>query len=384
MLRCALTEPDLRADLEEFDADPYLLSCTNGTVDLRTGELREHRREDKITQLCPCLYDPAREGTSATWEAALDVWTGGDGELKRFLRQVGGLAATGCSRDERFLLFLGPTATGKSSFLNALLFTLGPDLAMTVPFDTWLRRPMTGTGRPRDDLAMLRAFRFVIALEAAEGSQLDEGTLKSFVGGDQITARGLYATEHLSFVPRATVCLSCNDMPIIRDTDAAMWRRLLTVPFGHTIPDAQRDPRVKAELTNPKVSGPAILAWMVAGAVDWYANGLVIPEAVQSATRTQQGAMDRLAEFLEAVCVRSPGATVTREALYKAYREWAEGAGLREAGASGPRVALTAQEFVERLRLQGLTEARRGKGRARAWVGIGLLADGQEALNMGD
>jgi len=204
------------------------------------------------------------------------------------------------------------------------------------------------------------------------------------VGGDQITARGLYATEHLSFVPRATVCLSCNDMPVIRDTDAAMWRRLLTVPFEHTIPEAQRDPAVKAELTNPKASGPAILAWMVAGAVDWYMHGLVIPEAVQSATRTQQGAMDRLAEFLDAVCVRSPGATVTREALYRAYREWAEGAGLREAGGPGPRAMLTAKELAERLRFRGLTEARRGKGRARSWVGLGLLADGQEALNLGD
>ncbi|GFP34123.1 putative DNA primase/helicase, partial [Candidatus Hakubella thermalkaliphila] len=36
---------------EELDLGGWLLNCKNGTVDLRTGELRQHRREDMITKL---------------------------------------------------------------------------------------------------------------------------------------------------------------------------------------------------------------------------------------------------------------------------------------------------------------------------------------------
>ena len=34
----------------ELDTDPFALNFLNGTVDLRTGEMREHRRSDFITK----------------------------------------------------------------------------------------------------------------------------------------------------------------------------------------------------------------------------------------------------------------------------------------------------------------------------------------------
>lgn len=43
---------------EDFDSDPYLINCWNGTVDVRTGELRQHDRNDLIAKLAPVGYDP--------------------------------------------------------------------------------------------------------------------------------------------------------------------------------------------------------------------------------------------------------------------------------------------------------------------------------------
>ncbi len=37
----------------DMDQNPWLLNVQNGTVDLRTGELREHRRDDLISQPRP-------------------------------------------------------------------------------------------------------------------------------------------------------------------------------------------------------------------------------------------------------------------------------------------------------------------------------------------
>ena len=46
---------------EKFDQDPWLLNCLNGTIDLRTGEFRPHRREDLLTKICPVEFDPKAE-----------------------------------------------------------------------------------------------------------------------------------------------------------------------------------------------------------------------------------------------------------------------------------------------------------------------------------
>src|SRR5262249_48902563 len=46
MLSLARSEPSIPILPHEMDSDPYVLNVLNGTLDLRTGKLREHRRED--------------------------------------------------------------------------------------------------------------------------------------------------------------------------------------------------------------------------------------------------------------------------------------------------------------------------------------------------
>ena len=59
MLSLAEKEVGVPVAPEELDADPWLLNVANGTLDLRTGELRAHRPEDLLTKLAPVAYDPA-------------------------------------------------------------------------------------------------------------------------------------------------------------------------------------------------------------------------------------------------------------------------------------------------------------------------------------
>jgi phage/plasmid-associated DNA primase len=48
MVKLAASEEKIEVLPQQLDRDPWLLNCPNGTLDLRTGELREHRREDYI------------------------------------------------------------------------------------------------------------------------------------------------------------------------------------------------------------------------------------------------------------------------------------------------------------------------------------------------
>src|SRR5437868_270173 len=63
----------------ELDRDPTLLNCPNGMLDLRTGWLREHRREDYITKLCPTPFD--EDAACPAWEWFLEAVFDGDREL---------------------------------------------------------------------------------------------------------------------------------------------------------------------------------------------------------------------------------------------------------------------------------------------------------------
>src|SRR5207244_1120396 len=69
MVTIARTFPAAIVRHDALDVDPWLLNLTNGTLDLRTGKLREHRRADLITKIAPVACDPT--ATAPTWDAFL-------------------------------------------------------------------------------------------------------------------------------------------------------------------------------------------------------------------------------------------------------------------------------------------------------------------------
>jgi len=51
-------ELGIPASASDFDRDPLLFNVENGTIDLRTRELKSHNRLDFITKIAPVYYDP--------------------------------------------------------------------------------------------------------------------------------------------------------------------------------------------------------------------------------------------------------------------------------------------------------------------------------------
>jgi phage/plasmid-associated DNA primase len=151
----------------------------------------------------------------------------------------------------------------------------------------------------------------------------------------------------------------------VRHDDDAVWRRILRIPFEHTIPRAQRDPKVKVCLRDRGKAGPAILAWAVRGCLEWQAHGLGIPTAVQLATDAYRADMDPLKDFLTDRCELLPRARVRSDELWRAYERWAQENGERPIGR---------RAFGELLKGRGLvptTSYMAGTTR-RIWEGIGL------------
>jgi putative DNA primase/helicase len=350
MLELARSEVPVTPD--ELDSDPWLLNASNGTVDLRTGELKGHRREDLITKLAPVEYDP--NSAAPTWEAFLERVLPGE-ELRTFVRRAAGYSATGDTSEQVMLINHGGGNNGKSTFQEALSAALG-DYSMRAPTEMLMAKRAGGVP---NDVARLKGARFVTASETEEGRRLAESLVKDLTGQDTISARFMRA-EWFDFKPSHKLWLSTNHKPEIRGTDNAIWRRIRLVPWAVAIPPAERDRKLAQKLRS-ELSG--ILAWAVEGCLEWRREGLQAPAEVRKATAGYRSEMDVLGDFLADRCFRGERLEVGKDELYKAYQTWSEDAGERTE---------TKRKFGMLLKERGIEDGRNSERTKRIWKGIGL------------
>ena len=359
-LELASTDKQIAVLPSHMDSDPWLLNCVNGTIDLRTGTLRPHDRADLITKLSPVAYD--HEARSDRWDKFLDVTTNGNLELRGFLQRAAGYTATGLTGREHLVLIHGPAGTGKSTFLEAKRTALG-SYAKTANFETFVKKRDGQTG-PSEDIARLAGARFVASIEVEEGKTLAEALVKSLTGGETITARHLYKAS-FEFTPRFVLWLACNHAPRVSDRDSGMWRRILLVPFEHQVPKEQQDPELKRALVDPKRDGPAVLAWIVQGCIEWQRQGLAVPDAVLRATEGYQREQDPLAEFFaECVAFEKDSWTATAQ-LRLSFETW-----------SGEKLIMHDRQLAERMQKKGCVKSTRKRlgPRQRGWSGCRLIS----------
>ena len=349
LLKLAASDPSIAVTHEVFDADSMLINVLNGAVNLNTGELEAHSPELLMTKLAPVTYSP--EATSEAWESFIRTVTGGDEELIRFLQKAVGYSLTGNTSDDVLFFVYGPTATGKSTFLEAIKATLG-GYAKTADFESFLK--LQSGGGPRDDIAILEGARMVVGVEVDEGKRLAEGLIKKLTGGDTIACRPLYKST-IEFLPVMKLWLAANHKPKVSAEDSAMWRRIRILPFDKTIPEEKRDPSLKAKLKDTTEIGPAILAWAVKGCLLWRQEGLKPPKVVKEASEEYRKSQDIIGEFIEDQVEACEGERLSRKSVFKAYKQWCEENGERPVSQS---------VLTLKLKEQGWRDAPRGRERS--------------------
>lgn len=351
MVALARSELGIPVEPEQLDSNPWLLNCRNGTLDLHSGELHKHRRDDLITKLVDVDYDP--EAECPTWLALLKRILPGE-RLRLFLQRAVGYTLTGDTREQVLFMCIGAGANGKTTTLEGCSRVLG-DYGRRTDFGTFLDRDQE---RVRNDLAALVGARFVSAVEVDQGRRLSEVVVKELTGGDTISARFLYG-EFFEFAPQFKLWLAANHKPEVRGSDHAIWRRIRLIPFTVTIPDDEQDRTLPAQLL---AELPGMLAWAVRGCLEWQAQGLAEPEEVLEATLAYREEMDIIGGFIADRCAVAVSNKETAAHLFDAYVVWAQDSGEQP---------VTKRTFGRLLRDRGFSDGK-GTGGTRMWIGLCL------------
>ncbi|MFI8830568.1 phage/plasmid primase, P4 family [Streptomyces afghaniensis] len=310
--------PSVHVDASEFDNRPELLSFANGTVELRTKRLREHRKEDMLTFCLALSYDP--DAKCPRWLRFLHEIMPGMPEMPAYLQRLTGYGITGCVDEQCFAVLWGKGANGKSVFTDTLSEIFG-NITKTTPFATFEDK---ASGGIPNDIAALRAARLVMASEGESGKPMSEAVLKRVTGKDVVTARFL-RQEFFEFRPSFLLLLATNHKPKFKGQDDGLWRRVKMIPFKRYFAPDEREYDLDKKL---RAEAEGIAAWAVQGAADWFANGLRDPELITAAGREYRETSDALAGFYPGVYVADDSSQVAGADAYTEYKAWCEAEGL--------------------------------------------------------
>ncbi len=355
-LKLASTESAVAVTPDRLDADPFLLNTANGTLDLRTLQLRPHDPADLLTKITRAGYRPGAHGPTFT---AFLARVQPDPAMRAFLARLVGHGLEGRVVEHVLPIHFGEGANGKGTFIGAVLAALGeyadaadPDLLTARTLDA---HP-TGT-------ADLFGLRLAILHEGDAGRRLGEGTVKRLTGGDRLKARRM-REDFWAFDPSHTFHMLTNHKPLVAGTDEGIWRRLRLVPWDVVIPPDERDEHLGERLA---CEADAVLAWIVAGYHDWRTHGLDEPDPVRAATASYRAESDALARFLTQRCLTGTHFTVQSSHLYAQWAAWCA----TEGEDPGSNTA-----FSTALHKRGYDTRRTGVG--MVWQGLGLAADEDE------
>ena len=352
--RLARSDRRHAAIVEQWDADPWLLNTPVGTVDLRSGELLSHQREQYLTKTTAA----GPFGDCLSFRRFLDRITDSNSELQAFLQRVIGYCLTGSVREHALFFLYGTGSNGKSVFLSTIAGLLG-DYAKTAPASAFTA---TSTEQHPTDVAGLRGARFVTAIETEDGRWWAEAKIKSLTGGDPVTARFM-RQDFFEYVPQFKLIVAGNHKPGLRSVDEAIRRRLHLIPFTVTIGEQERDPNLAEKL---KEEYPGILQWAIDGCLAWQRDGLDPPDIVRDATSQYLAAEDAMGRWVEDRCTLGPSYWTSGAALFADWQEWCQQTGER---------AGSQKRFTQGLQGKGIEPGRTGADGTRGFAGIALRED---------
>ena len=359
---CNLMKTKCSVAPDVFDTNKYLFNLKNGTMNLKTGKLKKHDKEDYITKISDISYKP--KAKAEEWESFLKQVIR-DQQTINYLQKAIGYTLTGSTEEECLHFLYGNGRNGKTTFIQIIEKLLG-DYAKKSQVSILMKKDKSMGQGASNDIARLKGARFVSTTELGQWDRLDEGLVKDLTSTDTISGRFLYS-EFFDYEPTHKLWLYGNHKPSITGQDEGIWRRIRLVNFPVQIAEEDKDTKLEGKL-EAELEG--ILSWAIKGCLNWQQEGLYPVAGIKKATEEYREEMrDSVSLFDEDICVKDKGECITTSDLNEAYLSYCE---------KENHKPMTQKAVGIRLKEMGLTNGKE-KG-VRVWFGI-RLADFKDKLD---
>jgi len=304
-------------------------------------------------------YDP--EARAPRFEQFLEEVFQGDPDAveKSILicEMIGYTLTTSCEY-EKFIFLVGVGANGKSVLLDVIRVLIGPGQVAAVQPDQMDNRFQR---------AHLCGKLANIVTEIKEGGEIADAALKAITSGELTTAEHKFK-KPFDFQPFSTCWFGTNHMPHTRDFSDALFRRALIVEFNRVFREHEQDKQLKRKLAAelPGILNLALEAF--AGVIQ--RGYFTIPTSCARAKEEWRTEADQVAQFIKDCCEVKKDASVPSGNLYKAYKNWAEDAGIQR--------TLNRINFSKRVQRLGGKLDRTGDSRLISGIRLVGIPQGEE------
>ena len=302
----------------EFDTDPYIFNCSNGTLHLDTGKFTEHISSDLLTKKSSVAYEPSAH--SKRWNNFISEIMSNDQERALFLQKVFGYALSGDTHHECMSILYGATTrNGKGTLCESVLKVFGSYGCTSRP-ETIAQKNSTNSSQPSEDVARLAGIRFVNIAEPGKSLVLNAALVKNMTGNDTINARFLHENS-FDFAPQFKLYMNTNYLPVVNDMTVFTSGRVIIIPFERHFDESEQDKGLKHEFMKPEVQS-AILNWLLVGYKQLQLHGLKMPQSVINATDQYEHDSNKTLLFIEDCLEEGTDYEERTSEVYNRYKSW--------------------------------------------------------------
>lgn len=302
----------------EFDTDPYIFNCSNGTLHLDTGKFTEHISSDLLTKKSSVAYEPSAH--SKRWNNFISEIMSNDQERALFLQKVFGYALSGDTHHKCMSILYGATTrNGKGTLCESVLKVFGSYGCTSRP-ETIAQKNSTNSSQPSEDVARLAGIRFVNIAEPGKSLVLNAALVKNMTGNDTINARFLHENS-FDFAPQFKLYINTNYLPVVNDMTVFTSGRVIIIPFERHFDESEQDKGLKHEFMKPEVQS-AILNWLLVGYKQLQLHGLKMPQSVINATDQYEHDSNKTLLFIEDCLEEGTDYEERTSEVYNRYKSW--------------------------------------------------------------
>ncbi|MEU6918878.1 DNA primase family protein [Streptomyces olindensis] len=289
-----------------------IVACQNGLLRIRDRALLPHTPEFFNHVAVPFPYDP--DATAPTWEGFLAQLWPDDPDSITALQEWFGYVISGRTDQQKILLMVGPSRSGKGTIARVLKSLVGKE-NLAGPTLAGLGTNFglsTLVGKP---LAVISDAR----LAGNDNSQVVERLL-TISGEDTIDVDRKYREQWTGKLPTRLMILS-NELPHFGDSSGVIANRfiLLSTRLSWL---GKEDPTLTDRLI---AEMPGIINWALEGLARLERAGRITePASSREAITTMRDTASPTSAFIRERCTTGPACTVPVDTLWTVWREWAE------------------------------------------------------------